>query len=226
MTTNADGETIISGGSIVTTGDQTYTGAVTLGADVELTAKSASNELQTVTFNASIDGDSNSLTIEGNAVFGNDVNDTVTEVNELVVSGNAEFNGTVEVASLAVSGTSAINTANITTTGIQTYRGDVTLGANASLTTTNSDIKFDSKLDGSHTLSLTTGSGDITFGNTVGETNPLGAINITSANNVSFTGDVEAASLAVSGTSAINADITTSGTRPIQGSNLDGTRIL
>ncbi len=47
-----------------------------------------------------------------------------------------------------MSGTSAINGANITTTGAQAYTGAVTLGASTTLTTTNSAVTFSSTIDG------------------------------------------------------------------------------
>ena len=164
-------------GDITTSGIQMYGGDVTLGGTNATITLTANDTNSTVTFNNKVMGNNNSLSITGDVVFGNDEDDTVIGVNEL-----------------AVSGTSTINTTTITTTGAQTYDKDVILGANTTLTTTNSDIKFDSKLDGSHTLSLTTGSGDITFGNTVGEKNPLGSLTITSAEDVSFTGNISAAS--------------------------------
>jgi len=166
------GTSTINTTTITTTGAQTYTGAVTLGADVVLTTDSI------VTFNNKVIGDSNSLSITGDAVFGNDEDDdTVIGVNEL-----------------AVTGTSTINTTTITTSGNQTYDGDVILGANITLTTTNANIIFGSNLDGLYALSLTADTGDITVTGLVGATNSLGSLTITSANNVSFTGDVEAAS--------------------------------
>ena len=78
----------------------------------------------TITTNSTIAGGTRSLTITGNAVFGDDATDTITGVN-----------------ALSVSGTTSINTNTITTAGTQTYTGAVTLGNSTTLTTTsNGDI--------------------------------------------------------------------------------------
>ncbi len=60
---------------------------------------------------------------------------------------------------------------SITTTGIQTYTGAVTLSADVSLITTNSDVYFGSTIKGStnnENLIINAGTGDITFNDTVG----------------------------------------------------------
>ncbi|PJI75992.1 concanavalin A-like lectin/glucanase superfamily protein, partial [Polynucleobacter brandtiae] len=106
------GTTAINGGSINTAGGaQTYNNNVTLGADTALTATTA-------TFNGTVAG-AYSLAITGNAVFGNATSDTVT------LTGSSK--------NLSISGTAAINTNAITTTGTQLYSGAVTLGAATTL---------------------------------------------------------------------------------------------
>ena len=105
VTTDAAGTTAINGATIKTTGIQTYNDAVTLGADTTLTGT-------TITTNGTVSG-SYALAITGNAVFGNSTNDTVT----LGGSGKA----------LSVSGTTAIYTSAITTSGAQTYTGNACL---------------------------------------------------------------------------------------------------
>ncbi len=55
------------GADVTTTGDQTYTGAVTLsGAARTLTARNGAGVLQTVWFGSTVDGGTQDLTITGN----------------------------------------------------------------------------------------------------------------------------------------------------------------
>jgi len=96
--------------NISTTGNQTYTGKVTLDDEVELNV-SAGFKVKT----GIIDGAAHSLTITGDIEF------------------NDEVNG---ISILLVSGESVIN-ANITTSGNQTYTGTVTLGEDINLVGTN-----------------------------------------------------------------------------------------
>ena len=117
---DAGGTTAINGGSVRTTGPQTYDDAVTLGASTTLTGS-------LITFGATLAGGGNALAIDGPVFFG---------------GGRAVFNGTVSgVSNLSVVNTAAINTASITTTGSQAYGGTVTLGA-PTVTLTGTDPTF------------------------------------------------------------------------------------
>src|SRR5262249_48596959 len=153
---------------VKTTGTQEYAGAVTLTADTNLTGTS-------VKFDSTING-AHALTVTGNGTFGGEVGQTTN------------------LASLHVTGTSAINTDKITTTGAQAYAGAVTLAADSNLKGTS--VTFGSTVNGAHALTVT---GNGTFGGEVGQTTNL-------------------ASLHVTGTSAINTDkITTTGTQAYDG---------
>ena len=116
----------------------------------------------------------------------------------LDIAGNVVFNGTVGsgvgLASLEVTGTTIINGISITTTGLQSYNGAVTLGIASALTTTNNDILLGSSLNGGHSLTFTAGSGNLSFIGPVGNLQPLGVITITSAAAVNFTDTISAAS--------------------------------
>ena len=100
------------------TGNQTYTGAVTLGTGNDTTV---------------------TLTATGGTVsFGGTVDATTAGEQGLTVAGNASFGGVVggtALRALSVSGTTALNTTAVTTsnagggTGDQTYTGAVTAGA-------------------------------------------------------------------------------------------------
>ena len=87
--------------------------------------------------------------------------------------------------------------------------------ATVTLTTTNSDVTFGGTIDSdagqTRNLTINTGgtTGTIQFGGLVGDTVGLGAISITG--NLDLDANiVDAASLAVSGTSNLGANVTTS----------------
>ncbi|MGJ4749091.1 hypothetical protein ACQV5M_22195, partial [Leptospira sp. SA-E8] len=129
----------------------TVTGAAALSTGTVTLNSNGSNIL----FNSTLAGGSQNLVITGNVVFGNEATDTVTGL-----------------GTLSVSGTTTINTSNVTSSGTQTYTGDVTLGVDTTLTTTNSAVTFsgtvNSEATESNDLTINAGSGDITFGAAVG----------------------------------------------------------
>ncbi len=166
---NVTGTSIINGGSIGTTGDQTYNDAVTLGADTTLTGNN-------ITFNNTVDAATSgeqSLTVNasGNTTLGNEISDRVGGTNPL------------EFLTADAPGTTVINTDQINTTGDQTYDDAVELGADTTLTGNN--ITFNNTVDaatsGEQSLTVNA-SGTTTFGNEisdrVGETNPLTSLTI------------------------------------------------
>lgn len=107
LTTQGGGVTTITG-AVSTTGPQTYLDPVTLLGDATLTGT-------TVTTGSTLAGGGRNLAIIGNAVIGGDVS---------------------AVAALAVSGTTALNAATVTTTGTQSYGGLISLGTSTTLTGT------------------------------------------------------------------------------------------
>jgi hypothetical protein len=186
LATNAGGTTAINGGAVTTTGAQTYNDNVTLGANTALSAT-------TTTFNGTVAGGGFNLGLTGNAVLGDATTDTVTGL-----------------GTLAVSGTTTINTATVTSAGTQTYNGAVTLGADTTLTTTDSTVLFSSTVDstgGARDLTVSAGTGAITFTGAVGQVARLGDVTITSANNVTISAAFSAttlAQLAGTGTTTVN----------------------
>ncbi len=147
--------TALSGGSVATTGTQTYSDAVTLGANDVLTSTGTG--------------------VAGNITFASPVNgaDSLT-VN---TSGTTTFSGAVAVQSLTVDqsdtlGSIALNGGAVTTTTGQTYDAAVTLGANTVLKDTGTGaITFgpSATITGtSETLDVeTTGATAATFGGAV-----------------------------------------------------------
>jgi hypothetical protein len=196
LTTDANGTTAINGGAVSTVGAQTYNDAVTLGANTTLAASTA-------TFNGTLAGGGSSLTVTGNAVFGDATADTVTGL-----------------SALAVSGVTAINTSTVTTSGSQTYSGAVVLGADTTLTTTNSVVTFASTVDSSNLtardLTVDAGSGAISLSGTVGGTNVLDAITLNSTGTTTLSSAVTTGSLTTNagGITAINGGaVTTTGSQ-------------
>jgi hypothetical protein len=131
----------INGGVVTTTGIQTYTGAATLGANTALTGT-------VVTFGGTLDNGW-TLGITGAAIF------------------NGAVGGVTPLTSVTVSLTTGINGGVVTTTGIQTYTGAATLGANAALTGTV--VTFGGTLNNAWTLGITGGA---IFGGAVGGVTP------------------------------------------------------
>jgi len=130
LVTDAGGTVAINGGSVQTSGIQTYNDAVTLGNNTTLTGS-------TITTAGTLTGGGKSFGVTGNAVIGG------------AVSG---------LSSLSVSGTSAINTSSIATTGSQTYGGTVTLGA-PTVTLSGTDATFTTGVAGAGNSLVLTFSG-------------------------------------------------------------------
>jgi len=155
----------------------TLTGPATIEQNTTMTA---SNVTFTDTLDSDDDGASTpaslerTLSITGNAVFGGAV-------------GGA---GDGSLGSLTVSGTSDIDGGAITTTGIQTYTGAVTLGAATTLASTNTgDIDFQNTLDGAFTLTVNTAGATI-FGGAVGNSTELVSLTTDSAGTVQINGGI------------------------------------
>jgi hypothetical protein len=123
LTTNAGGSTDINGGSVTTTGTQTYNDAVTLSADATLTSTGA-GAAGDITFVTTLTSPTTARNLivqtAGTTTFGGGVG---------TGAGNALRSVTTDQP-----GTTAINGGAITTTTTQTYNDVVTLGADAVLT--------------------------------------------------------------------------------------------
>ncbi len=157
LTTDAPGTTHVNGGSVTTTGAQTYNDIVTLGADAVLTSTGSGN----VSFASTVNGPVN-LTVNtaGTTTFGGAVG-----------GGTALTSVTTDAP-----GSSAINGGSVTTTGAQTYNDAVTLGGNTVLTSTGSgNVSFGSTVNGAFTLTVNT-AGATTFGGAVGGSTALTSV--------------------------------------------------
>ncbi|MBU3577884.1 autotransporter-associated beta strand repeat-containing protein, partial [Polynucleobacter sp. UK-Kesae-W10] len=111
---------------------------------------------------------------------------TVTLATLSIASGGAITNSTNNSA-LTVSGTSSLG-GSVSTNGLQTYTGAVTLGANTSLTATAAPVTFSSTIDSvtgsNYSLTITNGSGSNTFAGVVGGTTPLSTISVSGASTL------------------------------------------
>ncbi|MEI8320703.1 MAG: hypothetical protein WCG05_01675 [Alphaproteobacteria bacterium] len=182
--------------NVTTTGNQTYEGTVTLGTNVTLDADGAAISL------ADVDGSSSYYTL----TIGS------TAVARSTVSFGTVGAGFVYNALGALTITNNIPTTlngSVSTTGVQSYEGCVTLGEDTTLTTTSSPITFSSTLDGNHALVLVTGTGVVTFTGVVG-----GGTNLTSLDSTP------------SNTVAINNNIITTGSQSYVGITLGGDATL
>ncbi|MCA1798880.1 MAG: hypothetical protein LC632_05290, partial [Xanthomonadaceae bacterium] len=178
-------------GGLTGTDDLTVAAAAVLGGDVN-----TGTGLQTYNGAVTLAGAAGTRTLTGGTVtFQSTVNALVAGDQGLAVDGAAVFNGivggTAALASLSVSGTSAIG-ANVTTTGNQIYTGAATLSG------------------GDRTLAGST----IQFGDTLaGGTNGL-----TITGNLDLDGEATGlTTLSVSGTSDIAANVTSSGNQSYGG---------
>ena len=88
------------------------------------------------------------------------------------------------LTNLTVTGASTLN-GNITTSGAQTYNSAVVLGGNITLTATNSNIVFNSTVDGTtsgaQALTIANGTGTIGLGANVGGSVALSSVSFSSA---------------------------------------------
>ncbi|MEJ0006125.1 MAG: YDG domain-containing protein [Steroidobacteraceae bacterium] len=191
LVTGAGGSTVISGGSIRTSGAQGYNDAVTLGATTSLTGTN-------VQFAGSLDGP-----------YALTVNDTGITAFAGVVG------GIVPLVSITTDapGSVDVNTTAITTTGAQTYHENMILGANASLRGVG--LTFGGMVDGAYALTVAAGSGALQFLGAVGGTAPPGSLTA-SGNTITAAGVVTAGAQSYVGP----AGITLAGTFATTASNI------
>ncbi|HTS93434.1 MAG TPA: hypothetical protein VMG55_15590, partial [Stellaceae bacterium] len=151
----------LNGGSVATSGAQTYQGPVVLTANDALTASS-------ILFVSTVDG-----------AFGLTATAAATTFDGSVGSGTA-------LTSLTVAHTADLNGGSVTTSGAQTYNGPVVLTSDMVLT--GSAVTFASALDaaavGAEGLSIAVGGGAVLFEGNVGGT-ALSSLTVT-AGGISF----------------------------------------
>lgn len=230
-----------------TVGNPTRLGALTIVSAENVTAANtvtARSILQqagsgTTTFNGAVNTD----TADGVKLLNGKnlaVNAGITTTNDGVVtvveSGTAIFSADGDIVAdgaVSLSATGGISTAaNVTTTADNvTYVSPTQLTGPVVITTgsglTIGDITFNSTLNGTQTLELTAGIGNIKFNGAAGGIAPLAAVTIYEANNVDVTssGSIAAASLTQadgSGTTTFEGAVSTTGA----GVALNGTNLV
>ncbi|MEO6280661.1 filamentous hemagglutinin N-terminal domain-containing protein [Roseateles sp.] len=219
VTTDAAGTLAINGGSVNTTGAQSYGERAVLGASTTLTGTS-------VTLSGGADG-SATLTIVGASTLGGDISTTgaqsysgaVTLAADAALSGNGvAFASTVDgarnltvnsgagAASFggAVGGTTRVGALTINSSGATTFSAAV----NAASVTT----------DAAGTLAINGGSVDTTGAQSFGERAMLGASTTLTGDAVTLSGGADgSATLTIAGASTLGGDISTTGAQSYNG---------
>ena len=174
----------VDGGTITTSGAQTYLGPVTLAGSATLATSNSD-----ITFNSTVDG-TYGLTLAP---------ETGT------VEFDAAVGGATALSSLAVSGPATLG-GEVTTSGPQEYDGAVTLDGPATLATTDSNITFASTVDGGFGLTLDQGTGTATFDGAVGSGTALSSLAVDGAGSAEL-----GAQISTSGDQTYSGPITLSG---------------
>lgn len=169
FTTDAPGTTLLSGGTVKTTGAQAYSDAVTLGADTILTSTAAA----AVTLAGTVDGAfALTLNTAGTTTFG------------------GALGGATPLSSLTTDapGSTAINGGLVKTSGAQTYGDSVTLGADTTLASNSAgNVNLKGTVDGAFALTVNT-AGLTTLGAALGSSDPLASVTTDAAGATALQG--------------------------------------
>jgi mucin-19 len=161
----------------ITLGSATGTGAMAINTAYTFTDPlTIRSNTGTITATSALNTGSNSLTIS---------------------SSGAVAVAAITSGTLAITGTGITLNGDITTSGTQTYTGAVTLGnsitlASTGASSTGNNISFSSTVAGARVLTITAGTGMVTFSSTVGAGTALMRLDVTSshATGISLNGDV------------------------------------
>jgi hypothetical protein len=198
---NVSGTANLNGGGIATSGDQTYAGAVTLGADTMLSGVNISL--------GSISGAGNDLTINGSGLTS--FNGAVSGVSSLITDGLGItiVNAPINAGAVLLSDPAVLNGGAVTTSGSQDYNAAVTLGANTTLS--GSTVTFISTVDGNRSLVV---NGNVTFDGAVGDNATLQSL------NVSGTSQLNGGSVRTSGDQSYRGPVTLGTDTVLAGQNI------
>jgi autotransporter-associated beta strand protein len=176
------------------------------------------------TYSANFDG-AGTLKVTGTVVLDEAVGGT-TDMGVLDVDGQItstdtinpdvlDLDGTIAGATSLINDTTSALNGSITTTGVTTLTGAVTLDGNSDITTTNSAITLTGAVNGAFNLTTNAGTAKTHFGSTVGNSTAVGAIHATGLLDVD--GDIKngsgagAASLTATDAATFDGDVFTSG---------------
>ena len=177
LTTNAGGTTALNGGTVITTGAQTYNDAVTLGAATTLTSTgsgaltlgSTVNGAQSLTVNTA-----GATTLAGPIGGGTPLTSVTTDQPGTVTVGSVTTTGAQSYQENTVSLTGTYTTTNSAWTA-GTAAAAVTLGGNTTITTGTGPIAFNGTIDGAQSLTLNS-TGTTTLAGAVGGSTPLSSL--------------------------------------------------
>ena len=200
----------LNGNSVKTSGNQLYSGVVTLGTNNVLTASAGS-----ISFGSAIDS-ATAMTPESLTL-------TASGLSTL----NADVGLNHTLSSLTISNAALLNGSTVTTSGNQQYSGAVTLGTDNTLNAASGTINFGSTVDSANSTNLTSlnvnASGTTTFTGAVGSINALNNLVSSGAGTVVFSSAVGSSanrlsSISILGNTAMNgASIYTSGNQSYTG---------
>jgi len=218
--------TVIAAGNITTSNDNiSLAAALTLTGDVALSTGAG---IGTITYSDNVQGNFD-LTLTagtGDILFSGNVGNATPLASLTATGATIGLQNVTTTGEQNYTGTTTLNSAYITAGGTWSVTGDTVLADNTTVDTTNggavpagADILFNGALDATtaftETLGLTAGrTGDVLFAGLVGNTTPLGAITVSSAENVTANG-VRSSSFvqnAGDGTTTLNLGNFTAGT--------------
>ncbi|MDR3477403.1 MAG: filamentous hemagglutinin N-terminal domain-containing protein [Gammaproteobacteria bacterium] len=174
--------TRLNGGSVATSGAQTYGSTVTLGADSVLSGSG-------ISFNNTVSGAGlYALTLQDGSI--------------------STFSGAV--SGLTTLTTYSVNLAggSISTSGAQTYN-QVTLGSDTTLTSAGGGITFNSTIDGTYGLAIANNSGPVMFNYQIGSSTPLASLTVGTGDDMLF--QPSANSVTTTGSQIYNSGLTLTG---------------
>jgi autotransporter-associated beta strand protein len=160
ITTDAPGRTALTGGTLTTTGAQTFGDAVTIRNTTTLTSSgNASITLAGSVNSASNSGSSLVVNTTGVSTFGGPIGDTIP-LHSLTTNAG---------------GSTVISGGSIKTFAEQFYNDSVILSTSTAVTTNSNLVRFFQKLDGPGGLAIDASS-TTTFSGAVGSITPLGSL--------------------------------------------------
>ncbi len=176
---NASGDTTTFVGGLSTTGNITNPASVNIAGTIATTNTQmdlGTTTLDAATILSSGSGAINLSTIDGGQTLTINSTGTVTTTGAL--------GGSTALTSLTTNaGGTTVLGGNVTTTGAQLYNDAVTLTGDLTFITTNNNVTFGSTVEGqtsARDLTVSAGTGTTTFSGTVGATNLIDVINVTS----------------------------------------------
>jgi hypothetical protein len=177
LTINTAGVTELGGGINVASITTDAGGTVKLSGDIETTGTQSYGEQAELVGNTTLTGATVSF---ANTLAGG--------TNSLGVTGNAVFNGAVSgLNTLGVTGTTLLNTGSVTSSGAQTYGGQVTLAQDTVLASTDSgDVAINAGATGGKAMAINT-AGVTELGGGIS----VGSIATDAGGTVKLSGDIE-----------------------------------